>query len=93
MEADEASDPRSGARHGLARRIAGWALGEHHDAALAYGALAMVVAVHGGKDAVDGVIFRTNQGSEHTASATAPRAPGSGSASPWAGQARPWTTR
>jgi hypothetical protein len=34
----------------------------HHDAELAYGALAMAVAVHGG--AVPGVIFQTDQGSE-----------------------------
>ena len=40
----------------------GFALGEHHDAELAYGALAMAVAVPGG--AVPGVIFHTDQGSE-----------------------------
>ena len=47
------------------RRVLGFALGEHHDADLAYGALAVAVAVRGG--AVPGVIFRTDQGSEHTA--------------------------
>jgi putative transposase len=47
------------------RRIVGFALGEHHDAALAYGALAMAVAVRGG--AVPGVVFHTDQGSEYTA--------------------------
>jgi transposase InsO family protein len=47
------------------RRIAGFALGEHHDAALAYGALAMAVAVRGGS--VPGVVFHTGQGSEYTA--------------------------
>jgi transposase InsO family protein len=47
------------------RRIIGFALGEHHDAALAYGALAMAVAVRGG--AVPGVVFHTDQGSEYTA--------------------------
>jgi transposase InsO family protein len=47
------------------RRILGHALGEHHDAALAYGALAMAVAVRGG--AVPGVVFHTDQGSEYTA--------------------------
>src|SRR4029077_20794877 len=31
------------------RRIVGFALGEHHDAELAYGALAMAVAVRGGQ--------------------------------------------
>jgi putative transposase len=49
------------------RRILGFALGEHHDAALAYGALAMAVAVRGG--AVPGVVFHTDQGSEYTARA------------------------
>jgi transposase InsO family protein len=47
------------------RRVLGFALGEHHDADLAYGALAMAVAVRGG--AVPGVIFHTDQGSEYTA--------------------------
>jgi transposase InsO family protein len=47
------------------RRVLGFALGEHHDAGLAYGALAMAVAVRGG--AVPGVIFHTDQGSEYTA--------------------------
>ena len=47
------------------RRILGFALGEHHDAQLAYGALVMAVAVRGG--AVPGVILHTDQGSEYTA--------------------------
>ena len=47
------------------RRILGFALGEHHDAELAYGALAMAVAVRGGT--VPGVIMHTDQGSEYTA--------------------------
>jgi transposase InsO family protein len=47
------------------RRVLGFALGEHHDAVLAYGALAMAVAVRGG--AVPGVIMHTDQGSEYTA--------------------------
>jgi putative transposase len=49
------------------RRILGFALGAHHDAALAYGALAMAVAVRGGT--VPGVVFHTDQGSEYTARA------------------------
>jgi putative transposase len=40
------------------RRILGFALGAHHDAALAYGALAMAVAVRGGT--VPGVVFHTD---------------------------------
>ena len=47
------------------RRIVGFALGARHDAALAYWALAMAVAVRGG--AVPGVVFHTDQGSEYTA--------------------------
>jgi transposase InsO family protein len=47
------------------RRIIGFALGAHHDAQLAYGALAMAVTVRGG--AVPGVVFHTDQGSEYTA--------------------------
>ena len=47
------------------RRVLGFALGEHHDAQLAYGALTMAVAVRGG--AAPGVIMHTDQGSEYTA--------------------------
>jgi len=47
------------------RRILGFAVGEHHDAQLAYGALAMAVAVRGGQ--APGVVFHTDQGSEYTA--------------------------
>jgi transposase InsO family protein len=49
------------------RRIVGFALGAHHDAALAYAALAMAVAVRGGKDVIAGVVLHTDQGSEFTA--------------------------
>jgi putative transposase len=49
------------------RRIVGFALGEHHDSQLAYDALAMAVAVRGGKQAIAGVIFHSDQGSEYTA--------------------------
>ena len=47
------------------RRVLGFALGERHDAVLAYGALAMAIAVRGGQ--VPGVVFHTDQGSEYTA--------------------------
>ena len=47
------------------RRILGFALSEHHDAQLAYGALTMAVTVRGGQ--VPGVILHTDQGSEYTA--------------------------
>jgi transposase InsO family protein len=49
------------------RRVVGFALGEHHDANLAYAALAMAVAVRGGRDAIAGVILHADQGSEYTA--------------------------
>ena len=44
------------------RRVLGFALAEHHNAQLAYGALAMAIAVRGGQ--VPGVVFHTDQGSE-----------------------------
>jgi putative transposase len=47
------------------RRVLGFALPERHNAKLAYGALAMAVAVRGGQ--VPGVILHTDQGSEYTA--------------------------
>jgi transposase InsO family protein len=47
------------------RRVLGFALGEHHDAQLAYSALVMAVALRGGQ--VPGVIMHTDQGSEYTA--------------------------
>jgi transposase InsO family protein len=45
--------------------VLGFALGERRDALLAYGALAMAIAVRGGQ--VPGVVFHTDQGSEYTA--------------------------
>jgi putative transposase len=47
--------------------VLGFALSEHHDAQLAYGALAMAVTVRGGR--VPGVILHTDGGSEYTAGA------------------------
>jgi putative transposase len=49
------------------RRIVGFTLSERHDAAAAYGALAMAITVRGGK--APGVIMHTDQGSEYTARA------------------------
>ena len=49
------------------RRLVGFALSEHHDAELTYAALAMAVAIRGGKQAIAGVVFHTDQGSEYTA--------------------------
>ena len=70
----------------------GFALGEHHDAELAYGALAMAVAVRGG--AVPGVILHTDRGSEYTAGRfRAACAAAVAFASRWAGPGRRWITR
>jgi putative transposase len=49
------------------RRVVGFALDEHHDAELAHAALAMAVAIRGGREAIAGVIMHTDQGSEYTA--------------------------
>jgi len=49
------------------RRILGFTLSGHHDAAAAYGALAMAITIRGGQ--VPGVIMHTDQGSEYTARA------------------------
>ena len=49
------------------RRVVGFAMDEHHDAGLAHAALAMAVAIRGGKEAIAGVIMHTDQGSEYTA--------------------------
>ena len=45
------------------RRLAGFALGEHHDSALAKAALCMAAAVRGGD--VAGVVFHTDKGGEY----------------------------
>jgi transposase InsO family protein len=49
------------------RRILGFTLSGHHNAAMAYGALAMALATRGGP--APGVIMHTCQGSEYTAKA------------------------
>lgn len=49
------------------RRVVGFALDGHHDAELAHAALAMAIAIRGGKQAIAGVIMHTDQGSEYTA--------------------------
>jgi putative transposase len=46
------------------RRLPGFALGEHHDAALAKAALCMAAAVRGGD--VAGVVFHSDKGGEYT---------------------------
>lgn len=51
------------------RRIVGFAIGGHHDSELACGALAMAIAVRGGRAQVASVIMHTDCGSEDTAAA------------------------
>ena len=46
------------------RWVVGFALGEHHATELAHAALAMAVAIRGGREAIAGVIMHTDQGSE-----------------------------
>jgi len=46
------------------RRLPGFAMGEHHDAALAKAALCMAAAVRGGD--IAGVVFHTDKGGEYT---------------------------
>lgn len=46
----------------------GYAMSEHHDAALAVASLRMAATTRGGD--VDGVIFHSDRGSEYTAAAT-----------------------
>jgi putative transposase len=45
------------------RRLPGFAVGDHHDSALAKAALCMAAAVRGGD--IDGVIFHTDRGGEY----------------------------
>jgi putative transposase len=49
----------------FSRRLLGYAMSEHHDAALTVASLQMAVATRGGD--VDGVIFHSGRGSEYTA--------------------------
>ncbi|RBQ11618.1 IS3 family transposase [Spongiactinospora rosea] len=49
----------------FSRRLLGYAMSEHHDAALTCASLQMAAATRGGDS--DGVIFHTDRGSEYTA--------------------------
>ncbi len=51
-------------------RLLGYATSAHHDAELACAALRMAATTRGGFDAIDGVIFHSDRGSEYTAAAT-----------------------
>jgi len=69
----------------------GFALGEHHDAALAKAALCMAAAVRGGD--VRGVVFHSDKAVSTPATSSLLRAPRWAWSSRWAGSARHWTTR
>ncbi|MBF6303015.1 DDE-type integrase/transposase/recombinase, partial [Nocardia amamiensis] len=45
-------------------RLLGYATSAHHDAELACAALKMAAATRGGFDAIDGVVFHSDRGSE-----------------------------
>lgn len=51
----------------FSRRLLGYAMGAHHDAALVSASLKMAAATRGGR--VDGVIFHSDRGSEYTSEA------------------------
>lgn len=70
------------------RRIIGFAIGAHHDAELAYGALSMAIAVRGGRQQIDGVILHTDRGRCVSGCLPTLRDP----PNRWAGRARLWTT-
>jgi transposase InsO family protein len=53
----------------FSRRMLGYAMSAHHDAAVVVASLRMAATTRGGD--VDGVIFHTDRGSEYTAAATA----------------------
>jgi transposase InsO family protein len=53
----------------FSRRMLGYAMSAHHDAALVGASLRMAAATRGGQ--VDGVIFHSDRGAEYTAAATA----------------------
>ena len=75
------------------RRIVGFALGEHHDSALAYASLVMAVAVRGRRDAVAGVVLHTDQPRQYTAASFRAACTRLASASRWAGSGPRWTKR
>jgi transposase InsO family protein len=52
----------------FSRRMLGYAMSAHHDAALVVASLRMAATIRGGD--VDGVIFHSDRGSEYTAAAT-----------------------
>jgi transposase InsO family protein len=72
------------------KRLAGFAIGSHHDAALAKAALCMAAAVRGGD--IDGVIFHSDKGGEYTGDLFAKACKALGVRQSMAGSDRLWTT-
>jgi len=64
IETDEGKLYLDSVLDAASRRIVGFAISEHHDTETAYSALAMAVAVRGGREALNGVVFHSDQGSE-----------------------------
>ena len=73
------------------RRIVGFALSAHHDAELAYAALAMAVAVRGGAETIGGVILHTDRAASTPPGGCGRPATGWAYASQWAARDRRWT--
>jgi transposase InsO family protein len=73
----------------FSRRMLGYAMSEHHDAALAKASLCMAAASRGGS--IDGVIFHTDRGSSTPPRRSRRPAPPWVSCSRWAGSALLWT--
>ena len=73
------------------RRILEFTLSEHHDAAAAYGALAMAITVRGGT--APGMIMHTDQGRNTLPGRSRPPASEPASLNRWAGPDQRWTTR
>ncbi|MDJ0346761.1 DDE-type integrase/transposase/recombinase [Streptomyces sp. H10-C2] len=74
----------------FSRRLLGYAMGTHHDAALVGASLKMAAATRGGQ--VDGVIFHSDRGASTPARRTTTCATGWVWCSPWGGWDQPWTT-
>ncbi|WP_157530417.1 DDE-type integrase/transposase/recombinase, partial [Microtetraspora niveoalba] len=74
----------------FSRRLLGYAMSEHHDAALTVASLQMAVATRGGD--VDGVVFHSDRAVSTPRLATRPNASDMGWSSRWAGSAARSTT-
>ena len=76
----------------FSRRVLGAATSAHHDAEVAVASLRMAATTRGGRRAITGVIFHTDQGSEYTAAVFTQGALELGVQQSMGPVARPWTT-